>query len=387
MKKSMTWMTLGLALLAACGERSPTGIEEPGVDAPHSLDGRYEWALDGWVGVRPAGQATVVLTWQLPTLWRNEPFRVYARQSGSGNYRLIATVTSCSEGWCRYADADVVAGRSYDYYVAAVDEATGREVTSPSAIAVEVPAFSQPTRPEAPRIIALDNILYLNWSDVDLGGRLWKYLVFQERRDDDSVFFEIGSTDGHAFLDVLAQNGVAYRYSIAAVDLDGHISDRSPLSLPGTPRPDAHGELIFAFSDNAQASGFEFDAAAHEGRVVAGESAQANFRFEAGPDGWELRPLAGAAILDAGFTTALTCGPGSDPGCISVQEAPASGYQEGAIEAQLEHTYVLRVGSGSGTRYAKLRVQILGFDQDDRRLLIFDWAFQTVAGERNLNLM
>jgi hypothetical protein len=385
MRKLQIPVVLALAALTACGE-SPTDPGAPTLDRPGALQGHYEWVLDGWSGARAVGQPTVQLTWQVPTRWRGEPFRVYGRLSTARDYRLIATVTSCADGICRYMDADVVSGRDYDYFVAVVDERTGEEFSSPTAIQVEVPTFARPPRPEAPQIVALDGMLYLRWPDDDLGGRLWRYLLFQERRDADSVFFQVGSTDGNAFLDVLAQNGVAYRYSVAAMDIDGHIGDRSMLSLAGIPRPDAQGTLVYAFADSAQASGFEFDAAARTGRRVAGDSPQAHWRFEHDGQEWLIRPLGGAVALDAGFTTALTCGPGSDPGCESVQEAPLTGYQDAPLPLRLEHTYVLRMGSGTAARYAKLRVQILGFGQQDRRLMIFDWAFQTVPGERALNL-
>jgi len=374
-----------LAGLLGCSD-SPTEPGGPTAEAPGGLGASYEWVLDGWVGVRPAGQPTVLVTWHVPTNWRGEPFRVYSRRSTDADYRLAATVTSCAEGLCRYADADVAPGRAYDYYVAVVDERANREVTTPNAVSLTVPAASRPARPPAPSGVALDGMLYLHWPDTDLGGAFWRFLVFQERRDADSVFFEIGATDGNGFLDVLAQNGVAYRYSIATVDTLGHISDRSPLGQPVIPRPDGTGALVRAHEDAPGSSGFQFDAATRTGRVVDGGSAAAHWRFEADADGWWLRPLGSTVALDGGFTTALTCGPGADPGCQAVHQAPESGYTADRIPLNLEHTYVVRTGSGMSVRYAKLRVQILGFDAQDRALLIFDWAFQVVPGERSLHL-
>lgn len=375
---------LAAAALGACSE-SPSEPGGPTIGAPDGLEARYEWVLEGWVGARAAGQPTVTLSWEIPTGWQGEPFRVYGRRSGDADYRLLATVTSCAEALCRYSDANVVGGRSYDYYVAVVDERTGREVTTPQAVPVDVPAFARPSRPEPPQVVALDGMLFLEWPDVD-DGSLWRYLVFQERRNADSVFYEVGATDGNGFLDVLALNGVAYRYSVAAVDTLGHVGDRSVLSEAGTPRPDALGALVYAHADSAAVSGFQFDATASTARVVAGDSPQAHWRFEADEDGWRLRPLNGAAVLDAGFSTDLTCGPGTGPECVAVREAPLTGYQTEPIDLSLEHTYVLRLGGGTSARHAKIRVQILGYGQQDRRLLIFDWAFQTVPGERNLQL-
>jgi len=375
-----------LALLAACGEQ-PTGPGAPTVDRPGALSARYEWALDGWVRERPVGQPTVQLSWQVPTRWSGQPFRVYGRRSTDRDYRLVATVTSCAEGSCRYTDADVVPGQRYDFYVAVVDERSGTEQTTPSAVQVDVPSAARPVRPAAPVPVALDGMLFLRLPGASTGGAFWKFLVFQERRNADSVFFEIGSTDGNGFLDGLAQNGVAYRYSVAALDTLGHVSDRSPISEAGIPRPDAAGELVYASSDSLQLSGFRFDPTdGGRGERVAGNSAQAHWRLEADQTGWRIRPLNGAAVVDAGFSTALTCGPGADTGCQDVRSAPESGYSTEAIPLQMQHTYVVRTGSGASVRYAKLRVQILGFGAQERRLMVFDWAFQPTPGVRNLNI-
>jgi hypothetical protein len=368
--------------MAGCGE-SPFA---PGGDIDVGLAGRYEWALDGWVGVRPVGQQTVVLTWDLPARWDGEVFRVYSRAAGRGSYTAIATVTSCSDGLCRFVDANLAPDRRYDYYVASFDERTGRERASDRAVTVSVPALLRPPRAAAPQPTALDGRVFLQWTPFAPADRFWKYLVFLERRDADSVFFQVGETDGPGFLDMRAENGVAYRYSVAAVDLDGHVGDRSPLSTAVVPRPDAKGELVYAHGDDAARSGFFFDAAGRTGRVVSGTSAQAHWRLEATADGWLLRPLGGAAVLDAGLTTELTCGPGSDAGCVDVRLAPVTGYQESPIPLRLEHTYVVRTGAGASARYAKVRVQILGYGAQNQRLMIFDWAFQTVPGERALSI-
>lgn len=386
MRKLRIGSLLVVAALAACTEGTPTDPGTPSVDEPRNLFARYEWALDGWLGVQPAGQPTVLLQWDAPTRWRDEPFRVYSRRSGDPDYTLVATVSSCAEGLCRYTDANLVSGRRYDYYVAVVDERTGREVTTPTAIQVEVPGFTRPSRPTAPAVTALDEMLYLEWDDVQPAASIWKYLLFQERRNSDSVFFEIGSTDGFGYLDVLAQNGVSYRYSIAAVDTLGHISDRSPLSLPGTPRPEAHGALVFAHSDFAAGSGYQFDLGTQTGRPVAGDSPGAHWRLEANDQGWFLRPLGTTAVVPGVVSTALTCGPGSSPDCRAVTEAPQAGYVTTPVPLNVGYTYVLRFGNGASVHYAKLRVQLLATAQQNRRAMVFDWAVQLVPGARSLHL-
>jgi hypothetical protein len=387
MRKPRSSWWLMVAVLAAGCEPGPTEPGTPRIDEPRNLEGRYEWVLDGWLGTRPAGQPTVQLLWDVPSRWRNEPFRVYGRRAGDRDYLLVATVTACADGLCRYADANVLPGRRYEFYVAVVDEATGREVTSPSAIQVEVPAATRPSRPTAPQVTGLDEMLYLEWADAQGPAPIWKYRIFQERRGADSVFFEIGSTDGFGFLDVLVTNGVAYRYSIAAVDDLGHVSDRSPLSAAAIPRPEGQGALVYAHADFAAESGYRFDIAGQSGRPVPGDSPQAHWRLEATDQGWFLRPLGEVVVHPGVPTTALTCGPGSSPDCRSVVEAPAAGYQAAPVPLEPGYTYVLRLGSGAGANYAKLRVQVLATATQNRRAMVFDWAVQMVPGERKLDVV
>ena len=78
-----------------------------------------------------------------PYLLDGEPFRVYAKDSDESRYGLAATVTSCSGGSCSYADRNVAAGESYDYYVALMDR-NGREGDTSDEIRVSVPASSGP---------------------------------------------------------------------------------------------------------------------------------------------------------------------------------------------------------------------------------------------------
>jgi len=46
---------------------------------------------------------------------------------------------------------------------------------------------------------------------------------------------------------------------------------------------------------------------------------------------------------------------------------------------------VLRViGDDGATHYGVLRVELLGYDQNDSALMIFDWAYQIQAGNPDL---
>jgi hypothetical protein len=174
-------------------------------------------------------------------------------------------------------------------------------------------------------------------------------------------------------------NGVRYGYRIAAVDFNGHPS-RMSAEVSGVPRPDASGELIYSWESNPAESGFRFRSDERTSPVVPGGSVDADWRLEVAGNGWRIRPLNGAAIHSAGFTTALVCGPGADAGCIAVREAPASGYTTAAVDVDPEHSYVFRMGR----HYGVIRVTHWGITVDNRPFVILDWAFQTRPDTREL---
>lgn len=385
------WMVLLAAVFAGCSDGRITDPIDLVERVPRALGVEYEWIFRGWDGTRPVGQPSVQLRWDLPTNWNGEVFRVYGRRSGSGSYLLLATVTSCAEGRCRYTDLNVASGQGYDYYVATVDQRTDRETPSESAVQVDVPRMAPPAAPRPDTVVALDNALYLRWlPPADAADdAIWKYQVYLVELNDNSaqsVLYQVGGTDATGFLDLRATNGVEYSYRIAAVDFDGHISEMSPL-LRGVPRPDYTAEVIYAFADRAERSGFRFVASDDLDPIVPGTSAEAHWRLEIADGEWMVRPLNGAEIHPTGvFTTALTCGPRSDADCVSVDQAPASGYGTSPVPVFSEYTYLLRVPGASAPRYAKLRVTLRGSDQNGR-LIVFDWAYQTRPGVRSLSMM
>lgn len=367
---------LALALsagLAACD--GSDGITGNGAEAaePRNVRAEYQWVQQGWErgGLRPVGDPAVLVRWELPSEWRGEAFRVYAKRSAEANYLLVATVTSCAEGSCLYTDVNVAPGVSYDYYVATVDQR--REVEVPSELVrVSVPATTTPDAPAAPSITGLDGALYLQWPST--GAE--RYRIFVERVGSDSVFFLVGETDGTAFLDERADNGVTYGYRIAAVDTLGHVSSRGSLGA-GVARPDYHAELIWAASDSLEGSGFHFRNTDQESPIVAGDAAAAQWRLEVVDGVLSIRPLGATAVTPGQFTTALTCGPGSEDDCVSVDQAPAaSAFSATPVPVEAGNTYVFRVtGADARTHYGKVRIQGVTSGQAGR-VAIFDWAYQ-----------
>jgi hypothetical protein len=373
-----------LVMGASCDGRDP--ILGPGGSdlQPRDFDARYEWVLHGWEagGLEPIGHAGVILTWTLPSGWDRDPFRVYARRAGSGDYIAISTITSCADGLCSYTDINVTPGQSYDYFVATVDEARDEEYSS-AAIRVDVPSAGLPQTPAAPTVVALDGALYLTWPST--GAE--RYRVFLERIDNEDDFIEVGETDGTAFLDGRAENGIEYGYRIAAIDEIGQFSDRSAIGA-GVPRPDYSAEFVYAFEDNDAASGFRFEDSETVDPVLSGTSTQAQWRLETVGGTLSIVPR-GETLVTAGiFTSALTCGPSADFDCEAITTAPAAAsFGSGPVTVYSGNTYVFRVrGDDGALHYAKIRVQGTAVDAAGDRMVVFDWAYQLLPNDPNLSV-
>jgi hypothetical protein len=297
---------------------------------------------------------------------------------------MIADVTSCSGGLCSFVDWNVVTGETYEYYVAAWDGASGIETATASTVEVLIPSQAPPPVPDAPSVIALDGANYFTWGiDARNAADFSHYRVYQ---DAGTTSYLLGETDSEGFLDLLAANGSTYDYFVTSVDTDGHESAGSA-SAAGTPRPDFTGEWLYDHFDDPTASGFRFPDDESTYPIVAGTDATRDFRVEtdAGGAWWLVPNPADVYVYPTGFvTTALKCGVGADAGCTDVSVAPSTGYAQGDVELVPQTSYVVRVGTGTSAYYGVIRVAFQGFDQNGDAIMIFDWAFQLQAGNRNL---
>lgn len=325
----------------------------------------------------------VTVEWELAPAWNGEAFRVYSRRTSDPDYFMVAEVTSCIGGLCAYRDLNVTAGQTYEYYVSAVDPDSGVETATASTVTVFVPNPLPPPVPDGPFVIALDGANFLTWGTASRGAADFSfYRVYQ---DAGTTSYLLGETDSEGFLDLLADNGQTYDYFVTAVDADGHESDGSVVAS-GTPRPDFHGEWIYDHFDAPTVSGFRFSDDESTNPIVSGTDANRDFRVERDLSGaWWLVPNTGVSTYPTGFaTTALKCGVGADAGCTDVSVAPSSGYTTADVELLPQTSYVIRIGSGSTALYGVIRVVFQGFDQNGDAMMIFDWAFQLQAGNRNL---
>lgn len=311
-----------------------------------------------------------------------EPFRVYAKRSTDGQYFLVAEVTNCINSLCSYLDVNIQSGREYDYYVAAVDD-YGVETASVQAIRVFVPQPTPPPVPASTEVVALDGMNYVRWGNNARNAADFSHYKLYLWSDGQAFF--LGETDSEGFLDELAENGLTYEYYVTSMDDQGHESAGSASAF-GTPRPDFHGEIVYDFFDDASRSGFIFRNDEGQDPIVSGTNGLRHFRLETDADGWWLVPGPGARVHTSAWeTTALKCGPGADATCTALTVAPTSGYVAQDLYLEPQTTYVMRVpGDDNALRYATLRVQMLGFDQNNRALMIFDWAYQLQVGNPSL---
>jgi hypothetical protein len=328
-----------------------------------------------------AGSVTV--TWELAPDWNEEAFRVYARRVTDADFFFIAEVTSCIEDFCSYEDLNVTAGETYEYVVSAVSS-SGIETESSFSVEQFVPQPTAPPVPDSSYVIALDDANYLAWGVA--GRAADDFSHYKVYVDDGVEVFLLGETDSEGFLDLLAVNGVTYGYFVTSVDTDGHESDDGILA-EGTPRPDFTGEWLYGYGAQPEQSGFVFVEEESTIPVIDGDAAARHFRLETDPNGWWLVSNGLTTITAGQVTTALKCGVAADANCVDLMSAPLSSaeYSNADLSVETQTSYALRVvGNDDQFHYGVIRVDLLGFDQNNVPIMIFDWAYQLQAGNPNL---
>ncbi|MCY4573326.1 MAG: hypothetical protein OXF01_11070 [Gemmatimonadetes bacterium] len=360
---------LATLALAGCDSELLVVVDEP--SAPRDLDAYY---YAGGVDIH----------WRTGAGWNGETFLVYGKRASDREHFFIAEVTSCIDGDCVYRDVNVLPRVTYEYYVSAYDEETGLETASSYSVEVHVPDPIPPAVPEEVTSVALDNSAYVHWDNAAAGeADFAAYRVYLADTDGD---FFLGETDSPGFIDLRAENGLTYTYYVTSVDDQGHESDASQV-VACTPRPDYTGEVIYSHRDDPERSGFRFREAEELEAVMDGNRRDRHFRIESDMDGVRVVPASGVRIYpEVCPTTSLKCGPGADEDCVSWELAPTSGYSTSQVEFLAGYTYMFRVPGDDGEiRFGSIRANIMGFDQDGRELVIFDWAYQTQAGNPRMS--
>ncbi len=353
--------------LGACdGTLDPVDDPAP----PRNLDGEYY-------------NMGVDLRWELDDRWDGEAFRVYGKRTTEAEFFFIAEVTSCAEGVCVYRDINISPERAYEYYAASVDGETGTEAASPRSVEVFVPAPVPPPVPADVEAVALDDAVYLRWRDNSSEDDDFSaYRVYATGADEDYL---LGDTDSPGFIDLLAENGKTSEYYVTSVDVQGHESGASPL-VESTPRPDYANEVVFAYEHKPKSSGFRFQESDDLQAVIDGNNAYRHFRIEYDDGRFWFVPGPDAYVHGTRKeTSALKCGPRADSDCVSWEEAPRSGYLSDEMHLEVGFTYMFYVPGDDGEmRYGAVRPTHTAACPD--HFVIFDWAYQTQAGNPQLSL-
>ena len=78
-------------------------------------------------------------------------------------------------------------------------------------------------------------------------------------------------------------------------------------------------------------------------------------------------------------------GVAADTSWVGATSTPTSGYVTLDQPLETQVSYVLRViGDDGEIHFGVIRLDLLGYDQDDNALMIFDWAYQVQAGNPDL---
>lgn len=224
-----------------------------------------------------------------------------------------------------------------------------------------------PSPPTNLRTITGDNRVDIYWDknpERDVAGYNVYYAYSYNGK-----YTLIGTTQKTYFVDNGATNGTTYYYAVTAFDFNGNESDLSKDVIYDTPRPEGFNQAIFDYNKVPDNAGYNFK----NYLVVPYNDAGANMFFENYNGQYYLDVWKDSEIQDMGATTDI----------YDISYAPTGGWvplKTGDnikyTEAIVGHTYVIWTNDN---HYAKVRISSISSDR-----MIFDWAYQTVEGNREL---
>lgn len=174
----------------------------------------------------------------------------------------------------------------------------------------------------------------------------------------------VGTSTGTTFVVTGLTNGATRYYAVSAVDRDGNESDLTPEDVYDTSRPAGSGAALGNFVSSTSGAGWDFSAA------ISRSSTDAQTDVYYGDNG-SVRQMftrdLNTDIQDMGYASSLD----------AIDFAPANGWSPtGTVELIPGHCYVVWTRDD---HYAKFRVTSL-----TSNLVVFDWAYQTAAGNGEL---
>jgi len=226
-----------------------------------------------------------------------------------------------------------------------------------------------PAPPKNLRVLNGDGKIEISWepnTERDLSG----YNVYYAN-DYWGKYNFIGSTASNYFIDSEAGNGSKYYYGIAAYDLSGNESELSYDEVYGIARPEGFNSIVFDAAKYPDISGWSFI----KEQAVKFSDIDTDFFFEMFNGKPYINVWEEFDIQDMGYTDDI----------YDITEAPADGWipivpgeNIKYSEAIRGHTYIIWTVDN---HFAKIRISGMTAER-----IVFDWAFQTVIGERMLKV-
>ncbi len=362
---------LGAVLLGAIACEDSTGP----IARPENLGYQLEPSGD------PLFPQGVLLFWDPVTDSELSLYNVYGRQDGSNQFDLRGTTTSPTFHDDGQPDLE--------YRVSAVNT-DGEESDFSEAVLID-----ERLRLEAPASIAsvsLDGALLVTWADnafLNQPDGFKNYRVYATSADIDqdpiacgAEWTLEGTTIAPEFIASALTNGVPICLAVSAESVEGWESLWSAAAAD-TPRPEARNVLMTPFEVDPAFSGFRFfenfnsDAFVDDNELGIVRGAQAGNDFSISLTGSTVfidpvRSATEIALYSAQPIDDLT----------SIDVAPVGGYSIVGLSAEPGFGYVFQIDEGDGLlRYGALRVTHVG-----QQFIIFDWSYQTDAGNPQLSV-
>lgn len=224
------------------------------------------------------------------------------------------------------------------------------------------------TPPAAPRglySVTGDQQVTLRWlrnTEADVIG----YRIYQADCATGSTcpYDRVGTATGTSLVVSGLSNGVTKYYAVSAVDASGNESALTPEDIYDTSRPAGSGATIGNFVTSTVGAGWDFSASIS--RDSDASLTDVFYGYNGSVHQMFTRDI-NTDIQDMGYASSLD----------AIDFAPAAGWSPtGSVELIPGHCYVVWTRDD---HYAKFRVTSL-----TASLVVFDWAYQTAAGNGEL---
>jgi hypothetical protein len=221
--------------------------------------------------------------------------------------------------------------------------------------------YTAPNIPNGVQVLNGDGRVDISWNhnrESDLAGYNVYYSYTYEGR-----YTLIGTTQNNYFVDYEVTNGTRYYYAVTAFDYNNNESELSLEVVYARPRPEGFNQSIFDFRRFPNNSGYSFTTYS----VVPYDDLETDFYFEIFQGNSYLVVYDDTDIIDMGPTNDIW----------DIDFAPETGWSPYKDEiAKVGHTYVIWTYDN---HFAKVRIKSMTSDR-----IVFDWAFQTAAGDPQL---